>query len=921
MRLKIVLVLFNILAIKAFAQTGNISGKITDTLNNKTLQNASISLIRAKDSILIKFSRTDANGHFSISNIPNGKYIVAISSPSYADYIDNSIDLNDNSVKLDNIILTTKAKLLEDVVVKQKIAAIRVKGDTTEYKADSFRVDANANVQDLLKKLPGISVNGKGEITAQGQTVKKVLVDGEEFFSDDPAVVTQSLRADVIDKVQVYDKKSDQAAFTGIDDGEKNKTINLQMKEDKKKGYFGKLEAGSDFSKYHNGKGMLNAFKAKKKLAAYVTGDNTRYESLDWSEKKNYGEDLNSNMEMNDDGGMSFWSYGDDFSWGQGFPQSYTGGLHYATKWNQDKHNLINTYQYNNLSVNGEVLTNTQTLLEDSTYNTSNNKQSFDSRKERNKLRATYEWTIDTTSSLKAIINGSRIIANSSNIYTGSSFNSKNELLNESDRTVISNEKTNSLTGNIFWRKRFKKKGRTISISTDVNYGNNDNNGFLKANNTFYTPGLTIKELTDQYKTNTENKFGISSRAVYTEPLWKNTFLELSYKFESNKNDAERTTFEKPGFGTEYTEVVDNLSNHFVFNNTANTGSFNFKYQQKKINFTVGSGYRTVNYNLHDIEKASQNSVRFNNIIPNASIGYTPKKQTRYSLSYSGKTKNPTLAQIQPFTDNINPLDVTIGNPDIQQEFTHNFGFNFSKYQVIKSRNIYISANYSFTNNAITSSNVYDKQSGKNVSQSVNVDGNYNFNMWSSYGFELAESFNINFRFNPNINRYINFVNDVKNTNDRANYSFSIGSGYWGDKWINYWFDIGPTYSISKSTLNPIETKYWSFSSNANLNMKFKKQKLYVDLENEINVYEKTSVFTNAVDIYKVNIGIKKSLDKAENWQLKLYVNDIFNSNSDVDRNINSNYISQTTKQVIKRFAMLSLIFNFNKNGKPSNGW
>lgn len=916
----LLLILLSIFTTKTFTQTSEITGKVNDTLNKKSLPNATICLIRANDSILVSYTRSKSDGSFAINKVKNGKYIIQISSPNYADFTDN-IDVKNNTITLDRIILTTKAKLLEDVVVKQKITAIRMKGDTTEYKADSFRVDANASVQDLLKRLPGISVNGKGEITAQGQNVKKVLVDGEEFFSDDPAVVTQSLRADAIDKVQVYDKKSDQAAFTGIDDGEKNKTINLQMKEDKKKGYFGKIEAGSDFGKYNNGKALINSFKAKRKIAAYITTDNTRYESLDWNEKRNYGEDLNSSMEIMDDGGVSMWSNGDDFSWGQGFPRSYTGGLHYAKKWNQDKHNLINTYQYNNLSVTGEVNTNTQTLLEDSTYNTSSNRQNFDSRKNRNKLRTTYEWTIDSTSSLKAILSGSKIASHSNSSYIGTSLNSKNEVLNESNRSVSNNENTDALNSNIFWRKRFKKKGRTISVNADLSYGNNDNNGFLNAKNTFYSTGLTTTEFTDQYKTNTENKLGLSTKAIYTEPVFKNTFLELSYKFESSKNDAERTTFEKPGFTTGYTIIVDNLSNHFIFKNTGHTGAFNIKYQKKKINFTIGSGYGNVQYNLNDIEATSQRSITFNNFLPNASIGYTPKKQTRYNLSYNGKTKNPTLAQIQPFIDNINPLDITIGNPNIEQEFTHNFGFSFSKYQVLKSKNIYISANYSFTNNAITSSNQYDKTTGKNTSQSVNVDGNYNFNMWSSYGFELAESFNIDFRFNPNINRYINFVNGVKNINDRSTYRFSIGSGYWSDKWINYWFDIGPAYNISSSTINPVETKYWSFSSNANVNMKFKKRKLYVDVENEINIYEKTSIFKDAVDIYKINIGIKKSLDKAENWQLKLFINDVLNSNSDVDRNINSNFISQTTKQVIKRFAMLSLIYNFNKNGKPSNGW
>ena len=921
MKHKSILLFFTLsLAFLSQSQTTELRGSVNDTLNKKNLLNATVSLIRARDSILVKFTRTNADGSFKLFNIAKEKYILQISNTAYADYIDKII-VDDKPINLGIISLITKAKLLEEVVVKQKIAAIRMKGDTTEYKADSFKVGVNANVQDLLKRLPGISVNGKGEITAQGQTVKKILVDGEEFFSDDPAVVTQNLRADAIDKVQVFDKKSDQAAFTGIDDGIKNKTINLQMKEDKKKGYFGKMEAGTDFDKYRNGKALANMFRGKKKLAAYITADNTRYESLDWNEKRNYGEDLNSSSEVTDDGGMSMWSSGDDFSWGQGFPTSTTAGVHYSQKWKEDKHNSINTYQYNNLGVNGEVVNNNKTLVDDSSFITGNTFQTFDNNKSRNRLRSTYEWTIDSTSSLKAIITGSIINSKNSNLYVGNNSNAKNELLNETNRLVNNTEKTENLIGNIFWRKRFKKKGRTISLNTDLNYSNNNNNGFLNARNTFYNTGLTIIELTDQFKKNLENKFGIASKIVYTEPLWKHTFLELNYRFENNKNDAERITLEKPGFGSEYTEINDALSNHFIFNNTAHTAGINFKFQKKKINFSVGSGLGNVMFNLEDKETGTQSHIDFNNFLPAASIGYTPKQQTRYNLTYNGRTKNPTLSQIQPFIDNTNPLDITIGNPNLQQEFTHSFGFNFSKYQVIKSKNIYVSANYNFTNNAIIYASTYDKQSAKNINQATNINGNYNFNMYASYGFELAESFNININFNPNINRYINFVNGTKNANDSKNYKFSVGSGYWGDKWLNYWFNFGPAYNISTSAINTDETKYWSADGNASINMKFKKIKTYIDIDADANIYEKTGVFANATNIYNVKFGIKKSLDKAENWQVRFFVNDIFNTNGEVERNITSNFISQTSRQAIRRYGMLSLIYNFSKNGKPSSGW
>jgi hypothetical protein len=205
-----------------FAQQGSIKGIVTDTLNKQNLSNAVVSVLRAKDSVLVKFTRTNKEGNFDLPNLTAGKYIVMVTYPAYADYVD-IINTTGGITDLGKISVITKATLLQEVIVKQTIGSIRMKGDTTEYKADSFKVSANADVQELLRKMPGIQVNSKGEITAQGERVQKVLVDGEEFFSDDPAVVTKNLRADAVDKVQSFDKKSDQAVFTGIDDGQKIK--------------------------------------------------------------------------------------------------------------------------------------------------------------------------------------------------------------------------------------------------------------------------------------------------------------------------------------------------------------------------------------------------------------------------------------------------------------------------------------------------------------------------------------------------------------------------------------------------------------------------------------------------------------------------------------------------------------------------
>lgn len=902
----------------AIGQNNTVVGNLKDTLNKTNLANGSISLLRAKDSVLVKHTRTNPDGSFKFTNITKGNYVIMITYPKFADYFDDVVVEADKTNDFKTIPLMSKISLLQEVIVKGRTAAIKFKGDTLEFKADSFKTGANANVQDLLKKMPGMTVNSKGEITALGVKVEKVLVDGEEFFSDDPAVVTKNLRADAIDKVQVFDKTSDQATFTGIDDGEKTRTVNLQMKEDKKKGYFGKLEAGSDFDRYRYGKAMGNAFRGKKKMAAYITQDNTQFESLNWSEKTNYGEDLNRTTQVNDDGGISMWSNGDEFSWGQGLPNSTTAGLHYSQKWNADKHNSINTYQHNNLNITGVNTSTTQTLLSDSNYFINNTNQTFNNTKQRNRLRSTYEWTIDSTSSLKIIATGSVINTKMANNYSGNSRNFKNILLNQTNRSTITNEDERTLVGNINWRKRLKKKGRTISFNVDFDATDKDNTINLLANNEFLT-GTPSTQIIDQFKTNNENRFNIRTRTSYTEPLWKNTFLEANYRFENSKNNAQRYTYDKD-VDDKYTLLVDSLSNHFMFNNTSHIGGLNFKYVNKKLTASFGSSLANVEFAMEDFRKNQNRSITFTNWLPQANISFTPKKQTRLNWSYSGRNRNPSLMQIQPFLDNIDPLNETKGNPNLKQEFTHSFNFTFSKYKVLKSKNFYVSANYSFTNNAITNSNTVDKETGKNTNQAVNVQGNYNFNMWANYGFEIAPSFNLNFQLSPRASKFVNIVNGVENVNKSNNYNFEISSGYWGDKWINYWFGFGPSYNTSSSTINPFETKFWSFRGNYDIEMKLKK-KWYINLNGESMVYEKTAVFANQQDFTRINIYVKKSLDKDENWQLQLGVHDLLNQNQNINRNISSNFISESTRQVIQRYGMLTLTYNFSKNGKPSNGW
>src|SRR5665213_2681095 len=338
-----------------FCQNAGIKGKLTDSSSNFIPANAVISILRQQDSVLVKFSRSDKNGNFQINQLDFGKYIVMISYPKYGDYVDR-FDLKPYEIfDFKTIYITQKAKLLAAIIIRQ--SAVRIKGDTTEFTADSFQVKPNATVEDLLKELPGIQVDKDGKITAQGQQVQKILVDGEEFFSDDPTVATRNLRADAVSKVQVFDKKSDQAEFTGIDDGQTTKTLNLKLKSSAKNGYFGKVSVGG-LDQYYNAQALINAFKAKRKISAFVITSTSNATGLNFMDANSLGFGGGGDVRMDGGGavvvGASSGGSGDmgtgNYN-GQGLPQSVKAGALFSNKWDNDKYNVNANYLFNQLGI------------------------------------------------------------------------------------------------------------------------------------------------------------------------------------------------------------------------------------------------------------------------------------------------------------------------------------------------------------------------------------------------------------------------------------------------------------------------------------------------------------------------------------------------------------------------------------------
>lgn len=909
----------------AFAQGPySVTGSVADTTTHTRLINTSVSVLNAKDSTLVKFTRVGAGGSFSINNLKKGKFILMVTYPEYADYVEQfSLDSAKTTHDFGKISMLLKAKLLADVIVKGTRAAIKIKGDTTEFDPRAFKIQPNATVEDLLKQLPGMQVDKDGKITAQGQTVPKVLVDGEEFFGDDPTLVTKNLRADMVDKVQLYDKKSDQATFTGIDDGQKTKTINIQLKADKKNGYFGKAEAGGGTDGIYQSSLLFNRFKAKSKFSLYGIAGNNGKVGLGWEDSQKYSGD-NSNVQFGDDGGMMifFGGDGDDGldSWGgqyngRGLPTARTGGAHYDTKWNDDKQSINANYKIGSLTVDGTDNTLTQNNTPDGAINSSSD-QKFHNYVFRQKLDGTYNIKLDTSSNLKIMMDGTAKSGQTKSDYNYESDRSNGIKLNSNNRNVINNTDGKLFDVSALYTKKFKKKGRTFSLNVSESVKQSNAHGYLKAEADFFNDAgvQDSTQLTDQYKTNKTNSSALTANATYTEPLTKSLSIGFNYALGLNHGTSDQRSFNQSAPGV-YNVQVDSLSNDYRLNQLSNQVGAIFNYKTKKSTWNFGSKVSNVNFDQLNEFTGVPFKRNFVNWTPQASYQYRFSQQKSLYFSYRGNTTQPSINQIQPIANNTDNLNIIVGNPDLRPSFSNNFNFNYNSYKVISGQSIWISGGYSFTSNPIISNLTTDTAKGKTISQYVNLGNKTPHNFYfRTYLDKKVEKLDINIGVNFSVNGSTSYSisNGALNRTIYNNYSGQIRLSKYKEKKYEIYSSFGPNYTISNSSLlTSINNNGRGFNAEGGFNV-YLPAKFQVGSDINYEFTAKTQTFNQDLKRNLINANITKTFFKNDDLKLTLWGNDLLNQNLGFSRSVNGNFISQNSYTTIKRYFMFTVTWNFN---------
>lgn len=904
---------------KVSAQSAGISGTVRDTSSKSGVHNAVIAVLSPGDSILKAFTRAGEDGSFAIQNLKPGKYILTVSHPAFADYVDD-IEILSPDQKAGTIPLTSKSKMLEAVILKSG-NPIKLRGDTTVYTADSFKVSANANVEELLKKMPGIQVDKNGTIKAMGETVEKVLVDGEEFFGDDPGMAVKNLRADAVKEVQVFDKKSDASVFTGIDDGKTQKTINLKLKDDRKHGYFGKLDvAGGPIKTLdprYNSNLMYSSFKGKRKLSGFLLNGNTGQDGLNWQDEQKYGGDNdNMTMSMDDDGAMMFMSRGGSSDQEpyvdpkNGFITNVNAGLQYSNKWN-DKTSMNLSPKFNSQVYNNNVQTFSQTLLPgDSVLNSYSDEQSHVNR-HNIKIKGIYDVKIDSANSLKFTAGTNFYHTSSYSNTTGNSTNTAGNLLNDYERFFSTNKDKSALSGNAIFKHKFKKQRRTFSLTADWKSLSTDGINFQRSQNTDFANSFTqnIDQKTDF---NTVSNT-LQSQLIYTEPLSKRFSLELGYRIGLNNGSNDQISYSKSA-GGKYDNAIDSLTNNFRQNIFEHSPSTKINYSYKKLKANLGAAVSFSDFQLKDLSNGNIYNRNYTNFAPSANLTYTYKANHNLRVNYSGTTVQPTIDQLQPLRKNDDYFNQYIGNPALRNSFRHNININHGTYNFLKDLWTFESVNLSLTENDIVNARTIDYSNGKTINQPVNTNGNMYLSFWTGAGFKLKKA-DIRLGFFPHgsYSKTAGILNAAKTFSKDLNMGTSASISKTKDKKYDVSLESDFGYTSDKASQSNTTIHYNANTLRANATVYYKK---VWSLNGTYELYtrqktEQSPAFNNSL----LNARLQRTISKDE-YTIYVSVHDLLNQNNGVDRNFFNSVYTETRNERLKRYFMVGFAWNF-KN-KPA---
>lgn len=918
------------LSLGSFAQNGKIKGVITDKSDNSFVRGATVTLLLQKDSSLVKSTLTDTQGSFEFINLPTDRFIVTASNIGYQQYF-SFISINEDERDLGTIGLTKQGKDLQGVTIVAKAPPVTQKGDTTQFSANQYKVNPDASTEDLVKKMPGITVDKDGTVTAQGEQVKKITVDGKDFFGDDATAALKNLPAEVVDKIQVFDRLSDQAQLTGVDDGNSQKAINITTKSGIKNGQFGRIYAGGGTDSRYTAGGNVSFFKGDRRLSFVGNFNNINQQNFGSQDLLGVtnGSSRNSGMGGGRGGRGPGGGSSESFSVGQsnGISETNAIGLNYSDKWGS-KLNVTGSYFFNNSTNNNQSLTNTQVLEENqfSRQNSDALTKNFNHR-----INARFEYKIDSNNTIFVIPSLNFQNNKSTSGSALQTYKNISDSINNSAANSLVNRNGFNLRNNIMYRHSFPRKGRSLSLGFNTTFTKNDGETTIDGIYRFYDAlgnAILPDSLQQQFTDNATSGNTIGGTIAYTEPLGKKGQLQIDFNPSVQKNKADQQTFLYDG--QKYTEFDTTLSNKFDNTITTNNAGINYRYTQNKDEqFSIGVNFQHSKLESQRIFPTTAGvNQTFSNLLPSA---MWRKKFSGYSnirLFYRASTNFPSVSQLQDVVSLSNPLRVSSGNPLLKQSYTHFLGSRYTYTNTKTSRsffaNIFMQTAADYISNAtyIAASDSLIQQGillrkGSQLTKPVNLNGYRNLRTFFTYSMPVkAIKTTVNLNAGFSYSRLPGQVNYISTTTN--NYQYNTGVVLASN--ISEYVDFNISYNAN---FNNAQTKGGSIANN-----KFVNQSAGVTLnllnkkgwfiQNDVSGQSYNGLSGGLDQSFTLwNAAIGKKFLKRQAGELKLSVFDLLKQNQSISRNVTNTYIEDVQSQVLQQYFLLTFTYNLKNFGTP----
>lgn len=917
----ILFILFSLFfTITAFAQGFSVQGRITDATG--ILPGAHVVLTSESESGTMA-TITDDKGDFRFAVVPKGAYQLSVSFIGFQD-IRREVIVNNQALDLGSIQLIEGVEL-EEVQVTEKVLPVIQMGDTTQFNADAYKTLPDASAEDLIEKMPTVNLEG-GKIQAQGEDVKRVLVDGKPFFGTDPAAALRNLPAEVIDKIQIFDQQSDQSQFTGFDDGEASKTINIITKTEMRNGTFGKIYAGYGYEDKYQAGGNINFFSGDQRISLLGMSNNINQQNFSSEDLLGVVGSSGGSRGGGRRGGGRGGSGGgnaNDFMVSQqgGITSANAFGINFSDKWGE-KIELSASYFFNSSKNTSAQLTRQQFFdteginefyTQDSRANSTNTNHRFAGR---------LNYEINTNNSLvwqpKLTWQGN----NGAETLLGQNLLSDN-LLSQTDLDFNADLTALSLGNSLLWRHKFAKKGRTFSIDVNSGYAPKMGENFLFSENIFSTPSPDSTSL-QQRSTLDLNSWNVAANVQYTEPVGEKGILTFNYRtsFQQEESDKETLDFDEAAQDYDlFNTALSNLYSNEYYTQQLGAG---YNYRMGDLSITTRASVQQANLTgeqTFPFENTSEHT--FLNVLPLLRLRYQFSKTENFNLSYRANTQLPSTNQLQEVIDNSNPLQLSIGNADLVQAYQHSVNARYSKTNTEKSSVLFVLIRAGYTNNylgkstylgagttdfpILTENNI---TAGSQLTQTVNLDGYWNARSLVTYGFPLAF-----LKSNLNLDLSADYAKTPGLVNEALNYSSNTGYGIGFTLSSNISERVDFTIS-SRSKYNVATNSLQTRSNNNYLNQSTRLKLGWVAGNGLVFRTDLTHQFYRGLsddfdqNYLLWNMSIGKKIFESQRGEISLSVFDLLKQNNSLSRTITETYTQDVQTNVLQQYFMLSFKYD-----------